>query len=144
MSCCMLNFSRYFSSHSGIPLTIFTIITPNISSSQLYLVISGERGLSFRVDILSTILSYPSATLFLRYFFLDWYFPSTERDIFPSLGFCIVSIWGCFKFVSVTRCIKLFHRNYRGWKKSHLDVYKSYLPEPDFLLAGSSLRFSAE
>ena len=56
MSCCILNFSRYFSSHSGIPLTILTVISPNISSSDLDLVVSGGRGLSFRVDILSAIL----------------------------------------------------------------------------------------
>ena len=47
MSCCMLNFSRYFSSHCGIPLTIFTIISPNISSSQLYLVFLVKEGFRF-------------------------------------------------------------------------------------------------
>ena len=47
MSYCILNFSSYFSSQSGIPLTIFMIISPNISSSDLDLVVSGVRGLSF-------------------------------------------------------------------------------------------------
>ena len=47
MSCCILNFSRYFSSHSGIPLTILMIILPNISSSDLDFDISGGRGLFF-------------------------------------------------------------------------------------------------
>ena len=46
ISCCILNFSRYFSSHSGIPLTTFTVISPNISPSDLDLVVSGGRGLS--------------------------------------------------------------------------------------------------
>ena len=41
LSCHILNFSGYFPSNSGIPLTIFTVISPNISSSDLDLVVSG-------------------------------------------------------------------------------------------------------
>ena len=92
MSCCILNFSRYISSNSGIPLTIFTVILPNISSSDLDLVVSGGKGFSFCVDILSVILLILSATRIIV-LFVSWIdiFPSTGRDIFPSLGFCIVS-----------------------------------------------------
>ena len=68
MSCFILNFSGYFSSHSGIPLTIFTIISLNISSSDLDLVVSGGRGLLFCVDILSAILSILSATWFIAFY----------------------------------------------------------------------------
>ena len=69
MSCCILSFSRYFSSDSGIPLIILTIISPNIPPSDLDLVVSGARGLSFRIDILSAILS---GTWFIAlFFFLD-------------------------------------------------------------------------
>ena len=92
MSCCVLNFSRYFSSHSSILLTIFTVILLNISSSDLDLVVSGERGLSFHVDILSAILSILSATWFIALFF-SWIdiFPSTWQEL-PPQGFYIVSI----------------------------------------------------
>ena len=65
ISCCILNFSRYVSSHSGIPLTIFMVISPNISSSDLDLVVSGGRELSFYFDILPAILSILSATRFI-------------------------------------------------------------------------------
>ena len=73
MSCRILNFSRYFSPHSVIPLTIFTIISPNISSSNLDLVVSGGRGLLFCVDINNTFqtFSYP---VYCIIFFLDWHF----------------------------------------------------------------------
>ena len=70
MSCCILNFSRYFSLQSGISLIIFTVILPNISP-DLDLVVSGGIGL-FPVDILSAILSILSATqVYCIIFFLD-------------------------------------------------------------------------
>ena len=120
MSCCILNFIRFFFSHAGTPVSIFKIISPNISSSDLDLDVSSGRGLLFCVDISSTILSILSATRFLAIFF-SWtdIFPSTGRDIFPSLGLYIVSIWDHVKFVSVTwGGIKLSLRNNKGWKRA--------------------------
>ena len=85
MSCCILNFIRYFSSHSSIPLTIFTVISPNISSSDLDLVVSGGRGLSLRVDqqfYQQYFQSILPVTRFVELFF-SWIniFSSTGRDI---------------------------------------------------------------
>ena len=79
---CILNCSRYFSSHSGIPLTIFTAISPHMSSSDLDLVVSGGRGLSFRVDILSAILSILSSIWFIALFFLELTFFQVLGEIF--------------------------------------------------------------
>ena len=71
ITCCILNFSRYFSLQSGISLIIFTVILPNISP-DLDLVVSGGIGLLFPVDILSAILSILSATqVYCIIFFLD-------------------------------------------------------------------------
>ena len=79
MSCCILNFSRYFSLDYGIPLTIFRVISSNISTSDLDLVVSGGRWLSFHVNILSAIFSILSAIQFIVLFF-SWI------GIFPSTG----------------------------------------------------------
>ena len=95
MFCCFLNFSRFFCSHYGIPLNVFTVILRNISSSDLDLAVSGGRGLLCPFNILSAVLSILSVTWFIVLFF-SWIdiFLSIGEDIFPSLGFCIVSIWG--------------------------------------------------
>ena len=107
MSCCIHNFSRYFPSHSGIPLTIFTVISLNISSCDLDLVVSGGRGFCFVLTFYQQYFQYFQLPGLLHYFFLGLtFFQVLGRDIFPSLGFCIVSILGCFKFVSVTWDIK--------------------------------------
>ena len=85
---------------------------------------------------MSLIKCQPKVILYTQcivLFFLGW-------DIFPSLGFCIVSIWGCFNYVSVTWGIRLF---LRGWEKNYLVVYKPSCSEPDFLLVASSIRLSA-
>ena len=76
MSCCILNFSSYFSAHSDIPETIFTIISSNVSSSDLDVVVSGGGRLSFCISILSIILPTLSANRFIAlFFFLDLHFP---------------------------------------------------------------------
>ena len=115
MSFCIHNFSRYFSSHFSIPLTIFTVISPKYIIFWFGLFVSGGRGLLFYVDILSAILSILSATQFIA-LLISWtdIFRSTKQDIFPSLGFCMTSIWGWLKSLFVTRGIKLFLRNDRG------------------------------
>ena len=92
MSSYILNFNRYSSSHSVIPLTIFTVISPNISS-DLDLVVSSGRGLSFHVEIFisisfNTFFSYPVYCVIFSWIDI---LPSTGQDIFSSLGFCIVS-----------------------------------------------------
>ena len=75
LPCLIPNFSRYFSLHSGIPLTIFTIISLNISSSALDHDVSRGKRLLFCVAILSTILSILSATRIIVLFFsFDWHF----------------------------------------------------------------------
>ena len=95
MSCCILNLSRYFSSSSGIPLTIFMVISSNLSSSDLDLVVSGGRGFRFVLIFYQQYFQYfqPPGLLTLFFSWID-IFPSTVWDIFPSLGFCIVSVWG--------------------------------------------------
>ena len=67
MPCCILNFSRFFPSHPGIPLTIFLVIPRNILSSDLELVVSGGRG-----------------------FVLCWYFISNTFNTFSYLVYCII------------------------------------------------------
>ena len=81
MSSYILNFNRYSSSHSVIPLTIFTVISPNISS-DLDLVVSSGRGLSFHVEILSAFLSILLATQFIALFFLGLTFFQVLGKIF--------------------------------------------------------------
>ena len=82
MSSYILNFNRYSSSHSVIPLTIFTVILPNISS-DLDLVVSSGRGLSFHVEILSAFLSILFlATRFIVLFFLGLTFFQVLGKIF--------------------------------------------------------------
>ena len=81
MSSYILNFNRYSSSHSVIPLTIFTVISPNISS-DLDLVVSSGRGLSFHVEILSAFLSILLAIQFIALFFLGLTFFQVLGKIF--------------------------------------------------------------
>ena len=107
MPCCILNFSRFFPSHPGIPLTIFLVISRNILSSDLELVVSGGRGFVLCWYFISNTFNTFSYLVYCIIFSWINIFPSTGQDIFSSLSFCIVSIWGHFKFVSVTRGIKL-------------------------------------
>ena len=69
-SCGIPNFSRSFSLHSGIPLTIFTVISSNISLPLWTWMFFVEKGFCFVLLFYQQYFLYFQLPGLLRYFFL--------------------------------------------------------------------------
>ena len=108
ISCCVLNFIRYFSWYPGIPLfsrsshQIFCLLI----WTWLFLAEESFRFVSCWCFMNNTFHTFSHPVFWVIFSWIE-IFVSTWRDIFSSLGVYIVSIWGRFKFVPVTRGIRL-------------------------------------